>query len=70
MRSTVKKIIAVAALGTAMAVVPALPAMADTGVGFNGGILNGTQLYAPIDLPVNVCGNSLALLGSVSVGNC
>ena len=31
--------------------------------GDNNGILNGTQIYAPIDLPINVCGNSLAILG-------
>jgi hypothetical protein len=31
--------------------------------GVNNGILNGTQLYAPIDVPINVCGNSLAVLG-------
>ncbi|AGZ38326.1 chaplin family protein [Actinoplanes friuliensis] len=29
----------------------------------NVGILNGTQLAAPISIPVNVCGNSLAVLG-------
>src|SRR5690349_12369911 len=29
--------------------------------GANNGILNGTQLYAPIDIPINVCGNSLAI---------
>jgi hypothetical protein len=31
--------------------------------GNNNGILNGTQIYAPIDVPINVCGNSLALVG-------
>ena len=31
--------------------------------GDNNGILNGTQIYAPIDVPINVCGNALALLG-------
>ncbi|WP_433299570.1 chaplin family protein [Actinoplanes sp. CA-030573] len=31
--------------------------------GDNNGILNGTQIYAPIDVPINVCGNSLAILG-------
>lgn len=31
--------------------------------GQNNGILNGTQIYAPIDVPINVCGNSIALLG-------
>ncbi|MFI7596398.1 chaplin family protein [Actinoplanes sp. NPDC049681] len=29
----------------------------------NVGALNGTQVAAPIDVPVNVCGNSLAILG-------
>jgi hypothetical protein len=28
----------------------------------NNGILNGTQIYAPVDMPINICGNSLALL--------
>ncbi|HEX5204847.1 chaplin family protein [Paractinoplanes rhizophilus] len=31
--------------------------------GVNNGIANGTQIYAPIDVPINVCGNSIALLG-------
>ena len=29
----------------------------------NFGVLNGTQVYAPISVPVNVCGNSVAALG-------
>jgi hypothetical protein len=32
----------------------------------NNGILNGTQLYAPIDIPINVCGNALSLLGEAN----
>jgi hypothetical protein len=32
----------------------------------NNGILNGTQIYAPIDIPINICGNSLALLGEAN----
>jgi len=31
--------------------------------GSNFGIGNGTQIYAPVDIPINVCGNSLAILG-------
>ena len=31
--------------------------------GDNNGILNGTQFAAPISIPINVCGNSLGLLG-------
>ncbi|HTF07997.1 MAG TPA: chaplin family protein [Asanoa sp.] len=30
----------------------------------NFGLLNGTQLYAPIQVPINVCGNAIALIGS------
>ncbi|MDG4822214.1 chaplin family protein [Asanoa sp. WMMD1127] len=29
----------------------------------NFGLLNGTQLYAPIQIPINVCGNAIALIG-------
>jgi hypothetical protein len=32
----------------------------------NNGILNGTQIYAPVDVPINICGNSLALLGEAN----
>ncbi|WP_250000602.1 chaplin family protein [Actinoplanes sp. M2I2] len=31
--------------------------------GQNFGIGNGSQIYAPVDVPINVCGNSLAILG-------
>ncbi len=31
--------------------------------GFNGGILNGNQLSNTIQAPINVCGNSIAVLG-------
>jgi hypothetical protein len=31
--------------------------------GFNGGILNGNQLSNTVQLPINVCGNSIAVLG-------
>jgi hypothetical protein len=30
----------------------------------NNGILNGTQIYAPVDVPINICGNALSLLGA------
>jgi len=30
----------------------------------NFGILNGNQIYAPIQVPVNVCGNALGVLGN------
>jgi ChpA-C len=32
----------------------------------SNGILNGTQLYAPVDVPINLCGNDLGLLGAAN----
>ena len=29
----------------------------------NIGLLNGNQAYIPVHIPINVCGNSIALLG-------
>jgi hypothetical protein len=42
----------------------AAPAYADiaTNAG-NNGILTGTQVFAPIRIPVNVCGNAVGVLG-------
>ncbi|MPZ26836.1 MAG: DUF320 domain-containing protein [Micromonosporaceae bacterium] len=35
----------------------------------NTGIGNGTQVYAPIQVPVDVCGNAIAVLGTAT-GSC
>lgn len=47
------------------------PAMADSDVATSGigGIGAGNQLVADLDVPINVCGNSVAVLG-VSGANC
>ncbi|WP_150238202.1 chaplin family protein [Nocardiopsis quinghaiensis] len=47
------------------------PAMADSNVftSGNGSILGGNQLVANLDVPVNVCGNAIAVLG-VAGANC
>jgi hypothetical protein len=29
----------------------------------NVGVLNGTQVYAPVNVPINLCGNALSILG-------
>ncbi|CAM3443179.1 chaplin family protein [Stackebrandtia soli] len=34
----------------------------------NNGILNGNQLQAPIQIPINVCGNAIAVLGVAGAG--
>lgn len=45
------------------------PASADPDTRGDGGVLSGNQLIAPISIPVDVCGNSLAILG-VASGHC
>ncbi len=30
----------------------------------NAGILNGNQIYMPIQIPINVCGNAIGILGN------
>jgi hypothetical protein len=30
----------------------------------NAGVLNGTQVYAPAQIPINICGNAIAVAGS------
>jgi hypothetical protein len=32
----------------------------------NNGILNGNIVYTPVNIPVNVCGNGIAILALVS----
>ncbi|MCA2212772.1 chaplin family protein [Jidongwangia harbinensis] len=32
----------------------------------HNGALNGTQLYAPVDAPINLCGNAISLLGEAN----
>lgn len=41
------------------------PAMANSNVSTsgNGSVLGGNQLVADLDVPINVCGNAIAVLG-------
>ncbi|MFC9085210.1 chaplin family protein [Nocardiopsis dassonvillei] len=47
------------------------PAMANSNVSTsgNGSVLGGNQLVADLDVPINVCGNAIAVLG-VAGANC
>ncbi|MEU6711085.1 chaplin [Nonomuraea sp. NPDC046802] len=45
----------------------AAPAHADITSG-NGSILGGNQIHAPISIPVNVCGNAVAVIGLAIAG--
>jgi len=44
------------------------PAHADIDTSGNGGVLSGNQVVAPISAPINVCGNSIAVLGIAGAG--
>ncbi|GAA3161114.1 MULTISPECIES: chaplin [Streptomyces] len=60
------KIAAVAA-GTLMAVGAATPAFADagaSGVAANSpGVISGNNIQVPIHLPINLCGNTIDIIG-------
>lgn len=60
------KVAAVAA-GTLMAVGVAAPAFADSGAGgvaaHSPGVLSGNVIQVPIHIPVNVCGNTVSVIG-------
>ncbi|MCP2326236.1 hypothetical protein HDA40_004743 [Hamadaea flava] len=42
------------------------PTLVSTG---NIGVLNGTQVYAPIQIPVNISGNAIGVLGSATASS-
>jgi hypothetical protein len=69
-----KKCAAVAA-GAIMALGMAAPAMADSGASgaasHSPGILSGNVTEIPIDIPINVCGNSINVLSLLNptIGN-
>lgn len=60
------KVAAVAA-GTLMAVGVAAPAFADSGAGgvasHSPGVLSGNVIQVPIHIPVNLCGNTVSVIG-------
>ncbi|WDZ91512.1 chaplin family protein [Nocardiopsis sp. HUAS JQ3] len=67
-----KKAFAASAIAAAAGVLfTGAPAMAvdDVSTSGNGSILGGNQLVADLDVPINVCGNAIAVLG-VAGANC
>lgn len=63
----VKKFAALTGVTSALVVVGAGAAMADTaahGVTENSpGVLSGNSIQVPVSVPVNVCGNSITVIG-------
>jgi hypothetical protein len=62
---TAAGIVAAAASG---ALLLAAPANAGIGGGGNGGVLSGNQVLIPVSIPVNICGNSVAVIGISRAG--
>ncbi|SDY20355.1 Small secreted domain [Micromonospora pattaloongensis] len=61
--------------GVVSAVPPIVPLAdgtgASMGTGGNDGVLTGTQVYAPVQVPINLCGTALGLLGDAgAVAEC
>ncbi|MBM7441091.1 chaplin [Streptomyces sp. HB132] len=63
------KVAAVAA-GTLLALGAASPAMADSGAGavsaHSPGFLSGNVVQAPIHIPINICGNTVSIIGALN----
>src|SRR3569833_4132007 len=62
---TAAGIVAAAASG---ALLLASPANAGIDTNGSGGILSGNQVIVPVSIPVNVCGNSVAVIGFSRAG--
>ena len=60
--------IGVATGALAGAALIAAPASADIHTSGNGGVLSCNQVVAPVNVPVNVCGNAVAVLGIANAG--
>ncbi|MEV4158789.1 chaplin [Nonomuraea dietziae] len=62
-----KKSVVVAGV-MAMMALGAPAAHADNVTSGRNGVLSGNQIFAPISIPVNVCGNAIAVIGSAVAG--
>jgi hypothetical protein len=63
MKTWVRKSLNVGVLSAGFLLVSGGAAHADWTTGYNAGLLNGNQFDTTVQVPVNVCGNSIAVLG-------
>ncbi|MEV0567341.1 chaplin family protein [Dactylosporangium sp. NPDC050588] len=63
MKTWVRKSLNVGVLSAGFLLISGGAAHADWTTGYNAGLLNGNQFDTTLQLPVNVCGNSIAVLG-------
>jgi hypothetical protein len=62
MKTRIAGVLAASASAVALMAVPAL-ASTSPQTSANGSVLSGNQIIAPITIPVNACGNAIAILG-------
>lgn len=60
---TAAGIVAAAASGAML-----LGAPANAGTRGDGGVISGNQVIIPISIPINVCGNAVAVIGIAGAG--
>ncbi|GGM50661.1 chaplin family protein [Dactylosporangium sucinum] len=63
MKTWVRKSLNVGVLSAGFLLVSGGAAHADWTTGYNAGLLNGNQFDTTVQVPINLCGNSIALLG-------
>ncbi|WP_314173238.1 chaplin [Streptomyces winkii] len=70
----IKKVAAVAAATGGLVLAGAGIAAADQGLqgtaGQSSGVASGNVVQAPVNVPVNVCGNTVAVLGDLNLARC
>ena len=59
-------VVAMATAGVLMTSAPAFAGGPDTSG--DGGVLSGNQVIAPISIPINICGNAVAVIGIAGAG--
>lgn len=61
----IKKVAAVAAAAGGLVIAGSGMAVADTGAlaSDSSGVVSGNNIQVPVDVPVNVCGNTISVLG-------
>lgn len=63
---TIRRTAAAALIAAAFTAFGSAPSLADTVSHGDGGVLSGNQVKAPVSVPVNACGNAIAVLGQAA----
>lgn len=61
-------VVTFAAAGVMLSASPAFAGDGGPRTSGDGGVLSGNQIIAPISIPIDVCGNAIAILGIAGTG--